>query len=126
MIRPFAAAMLAALVTATAGHAEGRVSFTAKAGKAGEMTMTERWKGNALRTDIEGAGAYMLMRDDRIYSIVSMAGQITINQQTAVGTELRATKFQPHPAVKTKPPINRFACTLWVMHKTRPSQPATL
>ena len=46
--------------------------------------------------------------------------QLAHYQQTAVGTELRATKFQTHPAVKTKPPIARFACTLWVIHRTRP------
>ena len=78
MIRPFAAAILTALVTATTGHAEGRVSFTAKAGDAGQMKMTERWRGGALRTDIEGMDAYMLNRDDTIYSIISMAGQITV------------------------------------------------
>jgi len=42
------------------------------------MKMTERWKGGALRTDIEGMDAYMLNRDDTIYSIISMAGQITV------------------------------------------------
>jgi len=42
------------------------------------------------------------------------------HQQTAVGTELRATKFQPHPAVKTKPPITHLACTLWVIHDLPP------
>ncbi|WP_306152838.1 hypothetical protein [Roseovarius sp. MMSF_3281] len=78
MIRPFAAAVLATLVSAASGHAEGRISFIAKAGSAGEMTMTERWKGDALRTDIEGMDAYMMMRDDTVYSIISMAGQITV------------------------------------------------
>jgi hypothetical protein len=46
--------------------------------------------------------------------------QLAHHQQTAIGTELRATKFQPHPAVKTKPPITRFACTLWVIHNPQP------
>lgn len=78
MIRPFATAMLAALVTATTGHANGRISFTAKAGEAGEFKMTERWTGSALRTDIEGMDAYMLNRDGTVYSIISMAGQITV------------------------------------------------
>ena len=78
MIRAFAAAMLATLVTASTGQAEGRVSFTAKAGEAGELTMTERWVGSALRTDIDGMDAYMLMRDDTVYSIIAMAGQITV------------------------------------------------
>lgn len=78
MIRPFATAMLAALVTATTVHADGRISFTAKAGEAGEFKMTERWTGSALRTDIEGMDAYMLNRDGTVYSIISMAGQITV------------------------------------------------
>ena len=46
--------------------------------------------------------------------------QLAHHQKAAVGTELRATKFQPHPAVKTKPPITRFACTLRVIHEARP------
>lgn len=78
MIRPFTTAMVTVLVAATALHAEGRVTFTADAGDAGQMTMTERWTGNALRTDIEGMDAYMLLRDDSVYSIISMAGQITV------------------------------------------------
>lgn len=78
MIRALPAAMLVALLTAPTGHAEGRVSFTAEAGEAGRMTMTERWTGNALRTDIDGMDAYMLMRDDTVYSIISMSGQITV------------------------------------------------
>ena len=47
--------------------------------------------------------------------------QLAHHQKTAVGTELRATKFQPHPAVKTKPPITPFECTLWVIHNPLPS-----
>lgn len=78
MIRSLAAATLSVLITATIGHAEGRVSYTANAGDAGRMKMTERWTGSALRTDIEGIDAYMLMRDSTIYSIISMAGQITV------------------------------------------------
>lgn len=51
--------------------------------------------------------------------------QLAHYQQTAVGTELRAKKFQPHPAVKTKPPIARFACTLWVIHYPQPQAQLT-
>ncbi len=51
--------------------------------------------------------------------------QLAHHQQTAVGTELRAAKFQPHPTVKTKPPIARFARTLWVIHNPPPSAQLT-
>lgn len=78
MIRPFTAALFTTLVAATSSLAEGRVSFIADAGDAGQMSMTERWSGSALRTDIEGMDAYMLLRDDSVYSIISMAGQITV------------------------------------------------
>ena len=78
MIRPFAAAILTALVTATTGHAEGRISFTAKAGDAGQMKMTERWKGGALRMDIGAMNSYSLQRDGTIYAITTMGGQITV------------------------------------------------
>ena len=78
MIRPFINGMLTALITVTPLLADGRVTFTADAGDAGQMTMTERWTGNALRTDIEGMDAYMLLRDDSVYSIISMAGQVTV------------------------------------------------
>lgn len=33
-------------------------------------------------------------------------------QQAAVITDLGTKEFQPHPPVKSKPNINRFACTL--------------
>lgn len=78
MIRPFIAAIATLLMATTSGHAEGRVSFTADAADAARMTMTERWSGSALRTDIDGMDAYMLLRDDSVYSIISMAGRITV------------------------------------------------
>ncbi len=78
MIRPFTAALFATLFAATSSLADGRVSFIADAGDAGQMSMTERWSGSALRTDIKGMDAYMLLRDDSVYSIISMAGQITV------------------------------------------------
>lgn len=78
MIRPLTAALIVAFVTAATGHAEGRLSYTAQAGDAGRMKMTERWTGNALRTDIEGMDAYMLMRDGTVYSIIAMGGKITV------------------------------------------------
>lgn len=78
VIRPFTAALFTTLVAATSSLAEGRVSFIADAGDAGQMSMTEHWFGSALRTDIEGMDAYMLLRDDSVYSIISMAGQITV------------------------------------------------
>jgi hypothetical protein len=42
-------------------------------------------------------------------------------QQTAVRTDLRTMEFQPHPSVKTKSDITRFACTLRVIHYLPPS-----
>ena len=42
--------------------------------------------------------------------------QLAHHQKTAVGTELRASKFQPHARVETKPHITRFARTLSVIH----------
>ncbi len=47
--------------------------------------------------------------------------QLAHHQKTAVRTDLGTMKFQPHPGVKTKPPITRFACTLWVIHNPPPS-----
>lgn len=78
MIRPFATATLIVLATTTPSHADGRVSFVADAGEAGRMTMTERWTDSAMRTDIDGMDAYMIMRDATVYSIISMSGQITV------------------------------------------------
>jgi hypothetical protein len=46
-------------------------------------------------------------------------------QQTTVGTDLRAMELQPHPAIKTKPDIARFACTLQVIHNPPPSTQLT-
>lgn len=100
MIRSIPAATLAILFATAAAHTEGRVSYTADAGDAGKMTMTERWTGGALRTDIEGMDAYMLMRDDTIYSIISMAGQITVmdlgkfKDMTGTGPGQAATQDQ--------------------------------
>ena len=100
MIRSIPAATLAILFATATAHAEGRVSYTADAGDAGKMTMTERWKGDALRTDIEGMDAYMLLRDDTIYSIISMAGQITVmdlgkfKDMTGTGAGQAATQDQ--------------------------------
>ncbi|WP_101069102.1 hypothetical protein [Roseovarius salinarum] len=80
MIRPasivptLAAAALAALTLGPA-KAEGRLSYTADAGKMGQMKMTERWRGDALRTDIEGVDAYMLLRGDEVFSVTTAGGQ---------------------------------------------------
>jgi hypothetical protein len=52
--------------------------------------------------------------------------QLAHHQQTTVGTELRATKFQPHPAVKIHPITPLEARTLWMIHQTRPQHRATL
>ena len=51
--------------------------------------------------------------------------QFPEQQQTAIRTDLRAMKFQPHPTVKTKPNITRFACTLRVIHNPPPSAQLT-
>jgi hypothetical protein len=99
MIRNLTAALVLALVTPVSGHAEGRLSYTAQAGDAGRMKMTERWRGNAMRTDIEGVDAYMLMRDGTIYSIISMAGRITVMDlgqlQDAPGAGAAQSPSQP-------------------------------
>ena len=52
--------------------------------------------------------------------------QLAHHQKTTVGTELRAAKFQPHTAVEIDPICLLQACTLWVIHETRPYQPSTL
>ncbi len=99
MIRNVTAAFLTALVTAATGHAEGRVSFTASAGDMGQMKMTERWRGKALRTDIEGVDAYMLLRDDTVYSITTAGGQLMV-------MDLLQLKDMPGAAQGGKPSKN--------------------
>jgi len=51
--------------------------------------------------------------------------QFAHHQEAAVGTELRAAKFQPHTAVEIDPICLLRTRTLWVIHKTSPSQPPT-
>ena len=51
--------------------------------------------------------------------------QLAHHQQAAVGTELRAAKFQPYTRVKIDPICPLQARTLWVIHKIRLSQPST-
>ena len=52
--------------------------------------------------------------------------QLAHHQQTAVRTDLRAPKLQPHPAVEVDPVTPLLARTLLVIHETRPYQPTTL
>lgn len=72
--------MLCASLTGPAAPAlaEGAITYTADGGEMGQLEMTERWRGGALRTDIAGVEAYMLMRDGETYSITSAGGQIMV------------------------------------------------
>lgn len=78
MIRIIATALTAALATASIGYAEGRINYTADAGKMGKMEMTERWRDDALRMEIAGRDAYMLLRGEEIYSVTAASGQIMV------------------------------------------------
>jgi hypothetical protein len=51
--------------------------------------------------------------------------QFLEQQKTAVRTDLGTMEFQPHPTVKTKPDITRFACTLRVIHDPTPQAQLT-
>ena len=51
--------------------------------------------------------------------------QLAHHQKAAIGTDLSAAKFQPHPAVKIDPITPIQTRTLWVIHEKRPSQPST-
>jgi len=50
--------------------------------------------------------------------------QLAYHQQTTVGTDLCATKFQPNLAVEIHPNIPFRIRTFWVIHETRPSSPS--
>jgi hypothetical protein len=43
--------------------------------------------------------------------------QFPEQQQSAIRTDLRAMKFQPHSPVKPQPNIDRSVCTLRVTHE---------
>lgn len=58
--------------------ADGQLSYTADAGKMGKMQMTESWQGDALRMDIEGMDAYMILRGAEIYSVTAAGGQVMV------------------------------------------------
>lgn len=73
-----AAVVIGTFAMTTSAQAEGRVSYTADAGKMGRIEMSERWKDDALRMDIEGMDAYMLMRAGEIYSVSNAGGQIMV------------------------------------------------
>jgi hypothetical protein len=83
--RVFAATMTAILVTATAASAEGRLTFIADGGEQGMVEMTERWRDGALRTDIKGMDAYMLLNDKSVYSVTSAGGKPMVIDLAALG-----------------------------------------
>jgi hypothetical protein len=58
--------------------ADGTVHYEADAGQMGRMSMTDRWQGDALRVDIEGMDAFMLLKDDSVYSITAAGGQVMV------------------------------------------------
>lgn len=70
-----AAAMLAAPAPT---QADGTVVYEADAGKMGRVSMTDRWQGDALRVEIEGVDATMLLKDATVYSITNAGGQIMV------------------------------------------------
>jgi hypothetical protein len=51
--------------------------------------------------------------------------QFPKQQESTVRADFRPMEFQPHPTVKTKPHITRFACTLQVTHLTPPPTAST-
>lgn len=78
MFRNIAAAFALGLALASLAAAQGQLTYTADAGEMGQMEMTERWTADALRMDIEGMDAYMLLKDDEIYSITVASGKVTV------------------------------------------------
>ncbi len=78
MIRTLVTTFATALACAGIAQADGQLSYTADAGKMGKLEMTERWQGDALRMDIAGMDAYMLLRGEEIYSVTAAGGQIMV------------------------------------------------
>lgn len=78
MFRNIAAAFALGLALASLAAAQGQLTYTADAGEMGQMEMTERWTADALRMDIEGMDAYMLLKGDEIYSITVASGKVTV------------------------------------------------
>jgi hypothetical protein len=78
MFRNIAAACALVLTSVSFAAAQGQLTYTADAGKMGQMEMTERWTADALRMDIEGMDAYMLLKGDEIYSITVASGQVMV------------------------------------------------
>ena len=78
MFRNIAAACALVLTSVSLAAAQGQLTYTADAGKMGQMQMTERWTAEALRMDIEGMDAYMLLKGDEIYSITVASGQVMV------------------------------------------------
>jgi hypothetical protein len=60
-------------------------------------------------------------RSDSPSAVIKLAH----HQKAAVGTELRAAKFQPHARVEIHPITPLRTRTHWVIHETRPPQPST-
>lgn len=78
MLRNIAAACALVLAPVSFAAAEGQLTYTADAGKMGRMEMTERWTAEALRMDIEGMDAYMLLKGDEVYSVTVASGQVMV------------------------------------------------
>lgn len=95
--------LLLALVAGTAGPAlaDGSLTYSADGGDMGRLEMTERWRGGALRTDIAGVEAYMLMRDAEIYSITSAGGRVVVMALSALANMPQAQGGQSQGQMKT-------------------------
>ncbi|MGM0561610.1 MAG: hypothetical protein ACQETX_11140 [Pseudomonadota bacterium] len=98
-----ASLLLLALVAGTAGPAlaDGSLTYSADGGDMGRLEMTERWRGGALRTDIAGVEAYMLLRDGEIYSITSAGGRVMVMALSALADLPQAQGTQSTDQLKT-------------------------
>ncbi|WP_022728849.1 hypothetical protein [Fodinicurvata sediminis] len=98
-----ASLLLVALVAGTAGPAlaDGSLTYSADGGDMGRLEMTERWRGGALRTDIAGVEAYMLLRDGEIYSITSAGGRVMVMALSALADLPQAQGAQSQGQMKT-------------------------
>lgn len=91
------------LVAGTAGPAlaDGSLTYSADGGDMGRLEMTDRWRGSALRTDIAGVEAYMLMRDGEIYSITNAGGRVMVFALSALADMPQAQGAQPSDQMNT-------------------------
>jgi hypothetical protein len=75
---PAVALATAVLAAPPPALADGTVIYQADAGQMGRVSMTDRWRGDALRIDIEGVDAFMLLKGDTVYSVTSGGGQVMV------------------------------------------------